>query len=103
MNVKSRIEPLLEQLSLSSNLIFGEAIERDQVTVIPVSKIKMGFGLGHGREGAGGGGGVSATPVGYIEITARDTKFVPIRYLSWQTLLVMTSIVALFVLKMFRK
>ena len=43
--------------------IFGEAVEREGVTVIPVAKARFGFGGGggsgsrEGDEGSGGGGG----------------------------------------------
>ncbi|MCZ2111612.1 MAG: sporulation protein [Dehalococcoidia bacterium] len=60
--------------------VFGDAVERDGVTVIPVAKVRWGFGGGAGSgadttsgaldsgEGAGGGGGVLASPLGFIEI-----------------------------------
>jgi hypothetical protein len=55
--------------------IFGDPVEREGVTVIPVGRLRWGFGGGGGRgtggdegEGAGGGGGVTAVPAGYIEI-----------------------------------
>src|SRR6476646_2856147 len=59
--------------------IFGEPVQREAVTVIPVAKARFGFGGGGGsgaREGdqgsgGGGGGGVAVSPVGYIEL--RDT------------------------------
>src|SRR5215213_3990903 len=59
--------------------VFGDPIAREHVTVVPVAKVRWGFGGGSGSgqdkegpgrgEGAGGGGGVSATPLGFIEIT----------------------------------
>ena len=55
--------------------VFGEPVEREGITVIPVAKAWFGFGGGGGagvREGegsgAGGGGGVAVSPVGYIEV-----------------------------------
>ena len=59
---------------------FGEPVDRDGVTVIPVAKVRFGFGGGSGRgveekgekgevgEGSGGGGGASTSPLGFIEI-----------------------------------
>src|ERR1041384_6125817 len=63
--------------------IFGEAVEREGVTVIPVAKARFGFGGGGGsgsREGdegsgGGGGGGVAVGPIGYIELHERGTRF----------------------------
>ena len=66
--------------------VFGEPVERQGVTVIPVAKARWGFGggVGHGKdeEGAGGGGGVQVTPVGFIEIRNGQAEFRPIRSLS---------------------
>jgi uncharacterized spore protein YtfJ len=60
-------------------------------TVVPVAKVSYGFGGGFGLgpatqdpdnsqkgEGGGGGGGMKAYPVGALEITANETRFVPI-------------------------
>ena len=62
--------------------VFGEPVERDEVTVIPVARAGWGFGGGSGRApeggGEGGGGGVVAWPVGYIEIRGAETRFRPI-------------------------
>jgi uncharacterized spore protein YtfJ len=66
--------------------IFGEAVERDGTTVIPVAKAQWGFGGGVGRrkdqDGAGGGGGVQVKPVGFIEIKNGAAEFRPIRTVS---------------------
>jgi uncharacterized spore protein YtfJ len=63
--------------------IFGEPVEREGVTVIPVGRARFGFGGGGGsgsREGdegsgGGGGGGVSVNPIGYIELHDRSAAF----------------------------
>lgn len=61
--------------------VFGEPVERDGVTVIPIARIRWGVGGGGGagREGtgSGGGGGISAEPVGYIEISSAGASFRP--------------------------
>lgn len=68
--------------------IFGEAVEREGVTVIPVAKARFGFGGGGGRgnrgeegqgAGGGGGGGVAVSPIGYIELVDRGSEFKRIR------------------------
>lgn len=82
--------------------VFGEAVERDGITVIPVAKARWGFGGGGGHrkdeDGAGGGGGVQVTPVGFIEIKNDAANFRPIRTvsLSW---IITGSILALFLLR----
>jgi len=62
--------------------VFGEPVDREGITVIPVAKARFGFGGGADtgeREkkggGGGGGGGAAVTPVGYIEIHDRTARF----------------------------
>jgi uncharacterized spore protein YtfJ len=61
--------------------VFGEPVERDGVTVIPVAGSRFGFGGGGGPtpdgrgEGAGGGGGAASRPLGFIEIRDGRTRF----------------------------
>jgi uncharacterized spore protein YtfJ len=66
--------------------IFGDPIERDGVTVIPVAKARWGFGGGAGsrkeEDGAGGGGGAQVTPVGFIELKNGEAEFRPIKTVS---------------------
>ena len=73
--------------------VFGQPVERDGITVIPVAKARWGFGGGVGQrkdegadgrqeDGAGGGGGVQVTPVGFIEIKNQGANFRPIRTVS---------------------
>lgn len=63
--------------------VFGDAVERSGITVIPVAKTTWGFGGGSGGEaanqGSGGGGGAIVSPIGFIEIREGDARFVPIR------------------------
>ncbi len=86
--------------------VFGEPVERDGITVIPVAKARWGFGGGAGQrkgegeeeDGAGGGGGVQVTPVGFIEIKDNTANFRPIRTvsLSW---IVVGGLLGLFLLR----
>ena len=63
--------------------VFGEPVEREGVTVIPVARARFGFGGGGGsgsREGdegagGGGGGGAAVSPVGYIEVGDASAEF----------------------------
>jgi uncharacterized spore protein YtfJ len=87
-----RLSKIAERLgaSASARAVFGEAVERDGVTVIPVARVRYGFGGGSGRGGgrraksdagdedqfgSGGGGGVQAGPVGYIELCDGQASF----------------------------
>jgi uncharacterized spore protein YtfJ len=81
----SLVERLAEKLSAAASVakIYGEPIDRDGTTIIPVAKVRYGFG-GGGRGtrdevGSGGGGGVQVTPYGYIEIKNGSSEFRRIR------------------------
>jgi len=82
--------------------VFGEPVERNGITVIPVAKARWGFGGGAGRredeDGAGGGGGVQVTPVGFIEIKNRAANFRPIRTVSLPWIF-LGSVLGLFLLR----
>jgi uncharacterized spore protein YtfJ len=66
-----------------ASAIFGEPVEREGVTVVPVAKARFGFGGGGGGGtseesqgfGRGGGGGVAVTPIGYIELRDGSSTF----------------------------
>lgn len=88
----------------SARAVYGEPIETQGRTVVPVAKVWYGFGGGAGPEveeggpetaaqtrgeveegverreaysgGSGGGGGVRAVPTGVVEITDDGTRFV---------------------------
>lgn len=65
------------------SVVFGEPVEREGITVIPVAKSRFAFGGGGGagtrgsQEGSGGGGGGGAlvSPVGYIEVHDGSARF----------------------------
>jgi uncharacterized spore protein YtfJ len=70
-----------ERVSVST--VFGEAVEREGITVIPVARARFAFGGGggggrrEGEEGSGGGGGGAAivNPAGYIEVRDGAAQF----------------------------
>lgn len=82
MKVDEMIEQLADDLKsyASTNSIFGEPIELQGTTVIPVSKMSVGYGGGGGEGeegssgdkggGGGAGGGVKIEPAALI--IARD-------------------------------
>jgi len=90
--------------SASASSVFGEPVERDGVTIIPVARVRWGVGGGSGRgtgsrgrgrkrakagaselgesseqneqnEGTGGGGGVQASPLGFIELRGGQARY----------------------------
>ena len=72
--------------------VFGEPVERGDVTVIPVARVRWGLGGGSGsgpaeREatngerrasGTGAGGGAMADPMGYLEVRPSGAVYVPL-------------------------
>lgn len=93
---KSYAERVADKIgSTGVTTVFGQPVEREGVTVIPVARAMWGFGAGTGLDnpskdkrstpdgigvsfGDGGGGGVMIGPVGYIELTNGRARFRPI-------------------------
>ncbi|WP_207433751.1 spore germination protein GerW family protein [Sabulibacter ruber] len=88
-NIGAAITNSLNQNASIRN-IFGEPIETQGKTIIPVAQHVMGLGGGYGQgkkneeadntqgEGAGAGAGLYTIPKGVFEITAKKTRFVPL-------------------------
>ena len=100
------LERIAERVGAKASVgaVFGEPVERDGLTVIPVARVRWGFGggaggapvaAGSGTEpggvsvpnavdgaqpgwGQGGGGGATADPVGWVEIGPDGAIFRPI-------------------------
>ena len=87
-----RLSKLVESLggTASAKAVFGEPVEKDGVTVVPVARVRYGVGGGGGRGpgrkrkgdagdgeqvGYGHGGGVQAAPVGYIELSGGKASY----------------------------
>ena len=70
---------------VDSNSVIGEPITTpDGVTLIPVSRVSLGFGSGGGtygqtseRFGGGGGAGVKIDPVAFLVIKDGQTRMMP--------------------------
>jgi uncharacterized spore protein YtfJ len=90
MTIKEFFDSLSERIHAGASVkaVYGDPIEAQGKTIIPVAKVMYGFGGGFGdtgkdkkngteKEGGGAGGGVRAKPVGVIEVTEEDTRFVP--------------------------
>jgi uncharacterized spore protein YtfJ len=84
------LQSLKESIVTQANVkaVYGEPITAQGKTVVPVAKVVCGYGAGAGTagisetkgrgEGGGGGGGARAIPVGVIEISDQQTRFVSI-------------------------
>jgi uncharacterized spore protein YtfJ len=88
MSSLTLLQSLHENLASRAQVksVFGDAVSAGEKTIIPVAKIAYGFGVGAGTggmgetrpKGGGGGGGVRAVPVGVFEVSAKETRFIPI-------------------------
>ena len=64
--------------------VYGEPVSVEGKTILPVATIRYGFGGSSGgkgntwEHGGGGGGGLVAKPLGVVEITQSQTRFIPI-------------------------
>lgn len=87
--VTSAIEKIKSISNVSS--VVGEAIVIDNITMLPISKLSVGFVAGGGEYGAdkselkllksypfsgGSGGGVCLQPVGFLCIIGSSVKFI---------------------------
>ena len=76
MSLADVIKVALDQMQYiaKTETVIGEPINAGNVTLIPVSRISIGFAAGGGGKddkcstGAGTGGGISITPVAFISI-----------------------------------
>ena len=89
MSSLALLQSLKESILTQANVkaVYGEPITAQGKTIVPVAKILYGYGAGAGTggvgdsrrgEGGGGGGGVRAIPVGVVEISNQQTRFIPI-------------------------
>ena len=103
MNIEQYSKSIIERLQASASVktIYGDPVTAEGKTVIPVARVAYGFGAGFGPGKNGGtetstggtGGGVAAGPIGVVEITKEDTRFIPI---GEETKLVGVLLVGLF-------
>jgi uncharacterized spore protein YtfJ len=87
-----KLGKLVESLggTASAKAVFGEPVEKDGVTIVPVARVRYGAGGGGGRGpgrkkkgdagdaeqvGYGQGGGMQAAPVGYIELAGGKATY----------------------------
>lgn len=79
MVIEELVKTVLTELRAitKTETVVGDPITMDKVTIVPVSKISVGFGAGGGRQdtkngGEATGGGVSIEPVAFFVV--RDDK-----------------------------
>ncbi len=94
MSIPERVQSIVERIqgSASVKTVYGEPIKAEGKTIIPVARVAYGFGMcscgskgadqqkqDKDTEGCGGGGaGLSVRPVGVLEISSGETRYIPI-------------------------
>ena len=92
MALQNIFKGITERLQTTANVesVYGEPIIAEGKTIIPVARVRYGFGGGFGEGndddgpspesgqagGSGGGGGVEVTPIGIIEVTPGETRYI---------------------------
>ncbi len=81
MNLDGKASVLLEKLKgiAQTDTVVGQPIVAEGVTLIPVSRVSVGFGLGgHSGKGeaAGSGGGLSVEPIAFVVVKDDDVRIV---------------------------
>ena len=94
MTIQDILKNIAERVQTTASVkaVYGDPITAEGKTIIPVARVRYGFGGGGGSQvsdpgaedgddprqnmGGGGGGGVEVTPVGMIEITEGETRYV---------------------------
>jgi len=79
MGIDNIASVILEKLRniAQTDTIVGKPIVVDNVTLIPVSKVSVGFGLGSNTgksELAGSGGGLSVEPIAFIVVSEGNAR-----------------------------
>ena len=77
--------------AVDANTVVGEPIVAGEITLIPVSKISLGFGtggsemggktpkvMGENPFGGGGGGALSITPIAFLTVSGENVKLITI-------------------------
>jgi len=76
--INETIETLLRKAEdiAKTKTIVGDPLKAGEVTIIPISKISIGFGAGGGKDtnGEGAGGGINIQPVAIISIYKNSSK-----------------------------
>lgn len=83
MAIEKLAETLLEKLKFitQAETVIGSPIQAGSATVVPVSRVSVGFGLGgHAAKGelTASGGGASVEPVAFLVLNGDDVRIMPI-------------------------
>ncbi|HID11156.1 MAG TPA: hypothetical protein EYP17_07630 [Candidatus Latescibacteria bacterium] len=85
-SVEQLIGVLMDKLSqiAQTRTVVGDAIQVEEVTLLPISKVSIGFGAGGGGEqakhgGSGMGGGISIEPIAFVAIVKGKPHLLPLK------------------------
>lgn len=99
MKIKEVIQQLSDKFSKDAHVksVYGDPVKLQGKTIIPIARIAYGLGAGGSQLGdetgdaaGGGGGGMTAQPIGVLEVSEEQTRFVAIN--DWQQKLKWTGI-----------
>jgi uncharacterized spore protein YtfJ len=106
------LEELIQRVGgeAGAKAVFSEPIERSNLTVVPVARVRWGVGGGSGTgamgpkgqptgSGSGGAGGVTADPVGYLEIGSSGARFRAIPQLPSAGFILASGFTAVFIIR----
>ena len=82
MSIENLAETLLEKLRWISQAetVVGKPIQSGDTTIVPVSRVSVGFGVtgNSDTERRGSGGGARVDPIAFLVIRGDDVKVMPV-------------------------
>ena len=90
MTIQELFQTISERIQTAASVktVYGDPIAAEGKTIIPVARVRYGFGGGGGSNlgaedgerpqgtGGGGGGAVEVAPIGFIEVTTGEVRYV---------------------------
>jgi uncharacterized spore protein YtfJ len=77
------METMLTRLRelVQTETVIGKPVVAGDVTLIPISRVSLGFGGGGGgdNKAAGGAGGVRVEPIGFVVVTEGKAHILPLK------------------------
>jgi sporulation protein YtfJ len=89
-NIEGLLGTAMEKLGgiVNVNTVVGDPIQAGDTTIIPISKVSLGFVAGGGEYGGkeqaepafggGSGGGMAVNPVGFLACTNGQVRYIPV-------------------------
>ncbi len=83
MSIEALADTMLEQLKTISQAetVIGKPIQAGNTTIVPVSKVSLGFGLAGNKgklEIAGSGGGIQVEPIAFLVVSEDGVSMLPV-------------------------